>query len=326
YEVVASFRIDRNKAGSDNLAATLKPGEMLYNYGSDSIGSTFTNFSGSIGYTRKLSDVVQLSMAVGRGTRSPDMIERFIILLPIGYDRFDYLGNPSLKPETNNQADVTFKFEFQRWGLLQMNGFYSIVSGYITGQLIPEAEQKPRTADVLGVKQFYNAGKARLRGFELSWASPLEKPLGLRIFSSFTYGTIDEATRYTINKGGEVSGSEIVINDALSEIPPFEATFSIFYKFGQGKFVPEASIRLVSAQRHISSVYYENETPGFAVAGIHVTYNFNRYLQVSGGVRNILDVAYYEHLNRNITGSADALYEPGRSFYVNLHFKINKVK
>jgi len=41
--------------------------------------------------------------------RSPDMVERYVTLLPVGFDKFDYLGDPQLKPEVNNQADIVFR-------------------------------------------------------------------------------------------------------------------------------------------------------------------------------------------------------------------------
>ena len=96
------------------------------------------------------------------------MTERFIILLPIGYDQFDYLGDPQLNPEANNQVDITFKYSHERMGDFQLNGFYSLINDFITGRRLPPAVQKPLSKDVLGVKQFYNAGNARLRGFEFS--------------------------------------------------------------------------------------------------------------------------------------------------------------
>jgi len=111
-------------------------------------------------------------------------------------------------------------------------------------------------------------------------------------------------------------------NDALTEIPPFESTVAVFYKFFKGKLVPKINVRMVASQKHVSLAAYEQETPGFTLAGFSINYNFNKYLAVSGGVNNIFDVAYYEHLNRNIIGSTYNLYEPGRSFYINLFFKI----
>jgi iron complex outermembrane receptor protein len=54
------------------------------------------------------------------------------------------------------------------------------------------------------------------------------------------------------------------------------------------------------------------------VIDLALSYRFNDYLQFSGGVNNVLDEAYYEHLNRRIIGSASNFYEPGRIFFVNM--------
>ena len=123
-----------------------------------------------------------------------------------------------------------------------------------------------------------------------------------------------------MNENGEVTGDEELKNDAMTEIPPFEATFNVHYKMIKGKFVPKFNLRMVSAQNHVSDASYELNTPGFVLAGISITYRFNEYVNLSTGVNNLFDVAYYEHLNRNIIGSSYNLYEPGRSFYINLFF------
>ena len=41
-------------------------------------------------------------------------------------------------------------------------------------------------------------------------------------------------------------------------------------------------------------------------------------MKTSVGIKNIANTAYYEHLNRRIIGYEEKLYEPGRSFYINL--------
>ena len=79
---------------------------------------------------------------------------------------------------------------------------------------------------------------------------------------------------------------------------------------------------MVAAQNHVSQASYEQITPGFVVAGLSFNLHFNRYLSISAGIDNIFNKAYYEHLNRNIIGSAKSLNEPGRVFYINLMFKI----
>jgi outer membrane receptor protein involved in Fe transport len=79
---------------------------------------------------------------------------------------------------------------------------------------------------------------------------------------------------------------------------------------------------MVAKQDRISVAYMEDETPGFALLNFRLSYQFNNSLKFTGGVSNILDKAYYEHLNRRIIGGGGNLYEPGRVFYVNVYFNI----
>jgi len=322
FEIIGAARIDFNEAKSDEITIKHPTQGEIYNYGTDSIKSNFTNFSISMGITKKFNKGFSLSLALGRGVRSPDMTERFIILLPIGYDKFDYLGNPQLKPEANNQLDITLKYVNDKAGLFQLNGFYSLVNEYITGKILPPSEQKPLSKDVLGVKQFYNAGNAQFRGFEFSYATPYQLKFGAQVFASYTYATLNEAQQYVLNDQGDVVDEVFIKNDALTEIPPMESTVILYYKVNKGKFVPKLKVRMVAAQNHVSEASYEQTTPGFVVTSFLLNYTLNKYFKVSAGVNNLFNTAYYEHLNRNIIGSNYNLYEPGRVYYVNLIFNI----
>ena len=321
-ELLGSVRADFNKANSDSIVIFHPAQGEIYNYADDSIKSNFTNISASLGVTKPINEYWAVSVSAGRGARSPDMTERFIILLPIGYDKFDYLGNPRLKPEINNQVDLTFKYTNRKYGRFQLNGFYSLVNDFITGKRLPPSVQKPLSKDVLGVKQFYNAGNAQLRGFELSYASPAQNKLEVSVFASFTYGTLDESLQYIMNDAGDVIDDLVIKNDALTEIPPFEATFNFKYKFFENRLIPSVRIRAVSSQNHVSEASYEEGSEGFVLTSLFLTYELNEYFTVSGGVKNLFDVAYYEHLNRNIIGSNKNLYEPGRSLFINLKFNL----
>ncbi|NOX46138.1 MAG: TonB-dependent receptor [Chlorobi bacterium] len=315
-DLSASLRIDRNHAESGKISIT-KPHEG----GADSIQSDFTNFSFSLGATYHFNENLSASLALGRGTRSPDMTERFIVLLPIGYDKFDYLGNPRLKPETNNQTDLTLKYANDKTGAFQFNVFYALVNDFIIGKRLPPAEQRPSSKGVVGVKQFVNGGNARFSGFELGWSSQEKHKLGIQVLASYTYATIDEIQKHVYETGLPIR-DETILNDALPEIPPFESTIGVFYPFFKGKLKPELSVRMVAAQNHVSDAFYENTAPGFTIANFMLRYDYNKNFMVSGGVNNIFDKAYYEHLNRNVVGSKLSLYEPGRVFYLNLIFRI----
>ena len=314
-DFIAAFRVDLNKANSDDRLIE-KMGKFIFF--SDDNKSQYANFSFSIGLDGQLDEVFSLGLMLGRGVRSPDMIERFITLLPIGYDKYDYLGNPALLPEKNLEVDLTLRMKEHGFGSLEVNGFYSIVTDYITGKIIPPAQQKPLSKDVIGVKQFYNADKAWFRGFELSYLSPKHFNPKVSLTAAYTQGTINSVTRHIFNENNEIIGTDLITNDALSEIPPFEARLSVLYKLLNSRLIPGASLRMVAAQNYVSEAFYEPVTPEFFIAGLTLSYEHNQMLKVTGGVANIFNSLYYEHLNRRIIGSNADFYEPGRNFFVNI--------
>jgi len=318
-DIIGALRLDINDATSQSMETKNMAGQVIWS--DPDVTSSFFNLSVSAGATWHVTTKIDLSLSLGHSTRSPDMVERFIVLLPIGYDNFDYLGDPQLKPEINNQIDITGTHNCERSGSFNLNGFFSLVQNYITGKEVPPSVVKPQTKGVDGVKQFYNADQVYLYGFELSYSTPEKYKLGATAVAAITAGINPTATKYII-QNGQVVGEEKVSNDPLPEIPPFESTVTVFYKFLKERLIPEFSIRMVAAQNHISQAYYEQKTSGFVLADFTVKFSFNKYLDITAGVKNIFNQAYYEHLNRNIVGSTQPLYEPGRVFYANLIFTI----
>jgi iron complex outermembrane receptor protein len=318
-QLVTAVRLDLNSATSSPMRSENMMGNAVYQ--NDSTTSDFINFSFSAGATWNINKRFALSFSLGRGTRSPDMIERFITLLPIGYDPYDYLGNPQLKPEINNQADLRLNVYRTIAGTFEVNLFYSFVNRFISGIRIPETVAKPQSKGVLGVKQYQNIGNVWLTGFEFNWTSPEKWNWGVNADAALTYGVNPTAERYII-ENGEVVGTETVRNDGLPEIPPFEGNINVFYKFLNGKLVPRMNVRMVATQNHISLSYEESKTPGFVTAGVNINWQVHPVLRISGGVSNIFNQPYYEHLNRRMINTPGNLYEPGRSFYVVIRFEV----
>ena len=50
-----------------------------------------------------------IEFAYGRGVRSANMIERYINHFSVGQDPYEYVGNPFLDAEVNNQFEIGFK-------------------------------------------------------------------------------------------------------------------------------------------------------------------------------------------------------------------------
>ncbi len=317
FEFNAGIRGDFNKATSGDTLKIIKNDVNYFN----AVNSQYMNLSASIGITKKINEYFNVSLALGRASRSPNMLERYIKLMAVGYDNFDYLGNPQLKPETNNEADLTLKFSQDNTGSIYLNGFYSYVQNYITAERLSPSVVMPQTQGVLGVKQFVNTDYVTFKGCEFGYTSPDNFSLGGSMVAAYTYAVIPEDTKYVLN-GTQVTGETIVTNDALSEIPPFEATICVYYKFMKGNLIPKISFRAVAEQRHTSVAFYEAHTPGFGILNLSLKYKVNKNAEINTGINNVFDRAYYEHLNRKIIGTTGKLYEPGRVFFINLFVNI----
>ncbi len=312
----AAIRLDYNQANSADTFHLINDGITYF----DKLNSDFLNVSFSAGMKKRLVSELYLTAALGLGTRSPSILERFIKLMPVQFDSYDYLGNPQLKPEQNYQVDVSLDYYLPEVGSFTANGFFSLVHNYILGKIISPSVIKPSTQGAVGVKQFSNENLVYLTGFEFSFSSPFQKKWHLMASAAVTYGTNPDAIKYIVSEG-EVVGEETVYNDPLPEIPPLEGTIHFSYDFFRKKLVPGFTLRMVNAQNRVSEAYDEQKTPGFVVAAASLSYTPCSYFTIAAGVDNIFDNAYYEHLNRRIVGSLQRLYEPGRVFYVNLAVK-----
>ncbi len=288
-QIIAATRIDFNEGKSE------KPDNSFSEMYS-SMNSEFTNISVSAGVTQAVTRNLELSLFAGRGVRSPGISERYINFLPIGVDRYDYIGNPQLKPEINNNIDLGFRMRTTA-GMVNGNVFYSYVQDFISPEL---TDLEGKNMDVLGVKRFSNITSATLTGFEFGWSSLFGDALNININAAYTHGKNSDTDEY------------------LPEIPPLEGRISASYVFLQGKLMPEISLRAVSEQNNISETFGESRTPGFVLANVAVRYAPFQFINISAGVNNIFDKAYYEHLNRRNREDGSSLYEPGRVFYVNI--------
>lgn len=315
---VLATRVDFNSAQSAPLTRYAMNGDAAYM--NTDTKSDYVNFSASAGLTWHLNRNNDVVFSLGRGARSPDMSERFIILLPIGYDPYDYIGNPQLKPEVNHEADLGYRFNHKDFGNVDVSTFFSLITNYIVGEIVPPSVLKPQTSGVLGVKEFQNYDMAFLTGFELTYQTPVKYLWEIRFNAAYTMGWLPEDTIVIVEDG--VAMEKILKDDPMAEIPPFELNVGFAYKFFHQKFTPAILFRYVAAQNRVSEAFAENKSEPFTLLSLELNYRFNQFLKINAGVKNLLNVNYYEHLNRNIIGTTLPLYEPGRVFYANIIFTL----
>ena len=293
YYLVFSGRLEMNHAETRDADAN-----FANNY--SDLNSDFINPAFSFGGTRMMSDQLSLGLWLGTAQRSGSLAERYINYFPIGLDPYELVGNPGIKPETNNQVDLVFNYKSEKTNF-NVNLFASFLRNYISSEI--RDDWTPRMSTSPGVRQFINIDKAMHTGFELSWQQALTSHFQQIAELAFTYGE-NQTT-----------------NEALPEIPPMEFRYRLLGTFFQNKLKTEINFRNAFAQNRIATSFGETKTPGFQVVDLRASYAVGKYFSLTSGVQNLFDKAYYEHLSRSIRAMGSRpIYSPGRSFYVSLAF------
>lgn len=314
YEI--GFRADLNLSDSGDTLQIVKNDVSWFDV--QPVSALLLGVTASGSY--RISEKIKVTAGLARSARAPDLQERYIKFLATGYDKYDYLGNPALKPEINYQADLIAEYRDEN-NLAVITLFRSDVQNYITGTLLPPSVARPLSTGAPGVKQFNNLSRAVFYGFEAEFTRTFLERLTASASAGTTLAYSPE-TEKIILENGQATGTIVLKNDPIAEIPPFEAMVRASYILLSGRVKTGVSVRLVSAQKRISEASYEEATPGFALLNFSLEYQPVKPVFITIGGNNLLNKAYYEHLNRKVAGSTTKLYEPGRSFFVNLKISI----
>jgi iron complex outermembrane receptor protein len=230
-----------------------------------------------------------------RVQRSGNLSERFMNSFPVGLDPYELIGNPELKPEVNNQMDLIIAFEGDKNTRIELNLFYSFLQQFISSTIRPDLNPKMPSAP--GVRQYDNIDRASIYGFEIGLQQPMPWQLVARI---------DAAAQV---------GKNLVSGEPLPEIPPVDLRATLWGSYFKDRLRPSLFVRYVLKQERISSEFGETATPAFWLMDLDITYATFQWLSLSGGIRNLFDMAYYEHLNRSVSGTGHPIYNPGRNIY-----------
>jgi iron complex outermembrane receptor protein len=113
-------------------------------------------------------------------------------------------------------------------------------------------------------------------------------------------------------------GKNLMNGEPLPEIPPVDLRVMLSGSYFKDKLKLSLHGRYVLKQTRISPEFGKSATPAFWLMDLDVSYDAIRWLTLSGGVRNLFDMAYYEHLNRSVSGTGHPIYNPGRNIYLGL--------
>lgn len=298
YTITAGIR-------SDFISTSINDPEQdfLDLYGGFIEDNSETNVSGNVSVKYRVDDL-QIQLAIGRGIRTASMIERYINHFTVGVDPYEYVGNPYLTAEKNNQIEFSFSKKFER---IEMGSslFYSLIQDYIVPVVDEDLPRKfmPGTQPQFA-KRFINIDEAMQAGFELYWNYKISDNFKLSTDISYTYA------------------KNIEFDEPLPQITPLTAHAA--FKYEKDNYWFNLHSRFVAAQHRISESFMEQDSNDFATFDLSIGVEPFKNLTIGASILNIFDTAYYEHLNFSYTNSnllSGRIYEPGRNFTFRVHYK-----
>ena len=285
----------------------------------------------------KWNENLTIHAAAGQGQRAPSLTElyaldSFMFLLQNGQNTI--LGNPFLNPEKRWQIDLGASWQDGPLAI-HVNAWQAWVEDYISYEKTGFFRQNGILEQVnLG---YVNSRLATLSGFEGSAEWALDSRL--TVFGTISYvrgadrnrnGSFatDFATDTTtpvtptrriagLPRGNNADPGRILPDtEPLPGIPPLESRIGVRYDntWQQRRLGLELSARLVAAQHRVAASLDEFSTPGFAVWDLRGNLQLNDHIRLVGGVENLLDKSYQEHLDFR-SGRGIRVRQPGTNFY-----------
>jgi len=223
---------------------------------------------------------VDLTLGLGRKTRSPIYIERYT-WLPIEAsaglaDGNNYVGNPDLDPEVSYEVEAGFDWDTGD-AYFTPRFFYRSVDDYIQGTPITDMTTvmvSTMNGDATPL-QFTNTD-AEFYGIDATWGY---------VFSPEWH--IDGIVTY-------VRGKRRDTNDDLYRITPLRATTAVSYMTESWSATLEGVV--VAEQEKVSATNGEMRTGGHGLLNMHGEWRVNHNATIVAGIDNLLDNRYTDHM------------------------------
>ena len=230
-------------------------------------------FSGGVKISQRITNSVLAELTASYSERFPTASEEFGFYLYNKFDNYDYIGNPELKNESSYQLNLGVDYSKHNLSF-KTNVFGYFFSDYIMG--VFDNSVSAMTPGSNGVKFYSNTGNALITGFEMNLMLNLSEKFSLVTIVNYIYGK-------EFNE------------DPLPLIPPLNSTFSIRYS-NKNYFIQLEEI-LNAPQNRVSKRNSESASAGYAISNLRVTDRINKWFSISGGIENIFDKEYYNHLD-----------------------------
>lgn len=249
------------------------------------------NVTPKVGVVYGIDTHTRMKFNFGKGYKAPSISELYLNMFhttPMGV--LNIIGNPNLKPETSTSFDIALEAERGKtFG--KASYYHTRVSNLIDSHRIQ--------SDVVGVSQrhqYYNVGKAKIQGFEVTLGHKLTD----RFIVKGTYNLVDAKDMSTnerlSNRPRSVSTLQLIYDDHKSNGYSAVLWNSFTHKYG----FEEARNRGANSYNEYS----------FNTLNFSVNKKWNNGLSAYVGIDNLL--------NREVHD----LYIDGRMFRVGMEMKL----
>jgi iron complex outermembrane receptor protein len=282
------LRLDGVIADSD------EPSDYFLQNTSGDLRQEELNVSAGLSWNFRVSDRWNLTTSLGRAVRTANVLERYANRFPSSRFQIgaEFLGNPDIDPEINNQVDVGIRYEAPRFGWF-VDTFYRQIDDYITILADPTLSKSlPASPDT--VYRYINGDEARYVGFEAGSAIRFGTSWSARLQAQWLEGDDEE------------------LDEPALGVPPLSGSVALRYSHQSGKFYVEGKARIADRQDRVASSRYEKETPGYTVFDLRAGLRVSEGLSILLIGRNLTDKFYVNHLNAFNPFSGDRIAEPGR--------------
>jgi len=224
----------------------------------------------------KFANEIKVGATLGYAERLPTITERLGFYLYNAYDGYDYIGNPTIKPEKSDFVRIDLQLNRSKIKV-NLSQTFSYIQDYIMG--ITDPEIPPMNFYTNGTRVYSNIPSARLFGTDLQLLYQPTKSISLFMLSKFTLGELS-------------SGNPIPL------IPPFKNIVSVKYQLE--KFSVQVENETSLAQNRINESYGEYQTPAYTLFNLKGNYSFSftkTALDIGCGITNLFNHTYYDHLD-----------------------------
>ena len=280
------LRYEQDKIETDfDVANYFDPVTNLFRIGSTS--DTYSNLLPQLNLKQELNDKHSLRLSLSKTTTLPEFKE----LAPFQYvtpTNRTIVGNPTLKPSTNYNADLKWEYFISNDQLLSFTSFYKNIQNPINFAIERGAAgnftyaNTGNEATVFGLE-----AEARINLMETEVSK-------LRLISNFTYMNhtqdLSEVYQYADVKKSDLAGaSDYIANGGLNYILDLENPLNVNVS---ANYFSDKIFALGAPQNQTNRATLYNDQiieKGFVTLDLTMSKKFNDHFSVKASVKNILN-------------------------------------